>query len=131
MVSILFYARKEEKSMDEKTAKQLALGLASICVRNTSLENLHAGIVPASQIGDNSDVFVSTPNGNIPWNQASKITDAEMKQLMIEVVDKIYTVLLRQNDPEFVDKFKSYTARYTSQWDEPKQLQDWFSKKSI
>jgi hypothetical protein len=34
--------------MDEKTAKPLALGLASICVRNTGLENLHTGIVPIS-----------------------------------------------------------------------------------
>lgn len=73
-------------------------------------------------------MFVSTPNGNIPWGQVSKITDVEMKQLMIEVVDKIYTVLLRQNDPEFVAKFKIYAARYTNQWEEPKELKDWFSK---
>lgn len=113
--------------MDEATAKQLALGLASLCVRNSSLEHLHAGIVPNSPSGDNSDVFVSTPDGNIPWSQVSKITDAEMKQLMLEVVDKIYTVLLRQNDPEFLAKFNSYAARNTRLWDEPKELKDWFN----
>ena len=116
-----------EDQMDQKDAKQLALGLASICVRNTSLENLHAGIVPISQIGDNSDVFVSTPNGKIPWDQVSKITDAEMKQLMVEVVDKIYTILLRQNDPEFVAKFNSYGSQYTANWDKPKELKHWFN----
>jgi hypothetical protein len=113
--------------MKNTVAKQLALGLASLCVRNTSLENIHAGIVPKSKMGDFSDVFVSTPEGKIPWDQVSKISDAEMKQLMIEVVNKIYTVLLRQNDPEFVAKFNSYGSRYTANWDEPKELKDWFN----
>lgn len=117
--------------MDETEAKQLALGLASLCVRNTSLENIHAGIVPTSQTGDFSDVFVSTPDGTIPWDQVSKINDAEMKQLMIEVVDKIYTVLLRQNDPEFVAKFNSYGARYTANWDEPQEMKEWFNSLNL
>jgi hypothetical protein len=50
-----------------------------------------------------------------------------MKSLMQEVVNKIYTVLLRLDDPEFVEKFDSLTSRFTRQWDQPNNLNDWFN----
>jgi hypothetical protein len=49
--------------MDEATAKRLALSLAVLCVRNTSIEDVHAGIEPGSQAGNFSDVKVVTPYG--------------------------------------------------------------------
>jgi len=51
--------------------KQQAAGaqLALVCVRNTCLEDIHAGITPSSQAGDLLDVKVVTPYGEIPWNQ--------------------------------------------------------------
>jgi hypothetical protein len=48
---------------------RLALGMAILCVRNTCIEDLHAGIEPSSQAGDFSDVKVVTPYGEIPWNK--------------------------------------------------------------
>ena len=46
---------------------------------------------------------------------------------MKQVVDKLYTVLLRLDDPEFVDRMDQYARRATSKWDEPRNLTDWFS----
>jgi len=53
--------------MDTKQAKQLALGMAVMCVRNTFLEDLHAGAGPSSKTEDYSDVKVVSPFGEIEW----------------------------------------------------------------
>ena len=44
--------------MNEETAKRLAVAMAVLCVRNTSIEDIHAGIEPYSPSGDFSDVKV-------------------------------------------------------------------------
>jgi hypothetical protein len=73
--------------------EKMALCLVNACVRN-SLEDLHAGIFPSSKSGDYSDVKVVSPYGEIPWNQVGRISDAEMKELMITVVNRVFTFLL-------------------------------------
>jgi hypothetical protein len=35
-----------------------------------------------------SDVKVVSPDGEIDWNELSRVSDAEMKALMIDVVDR-------------------------------------------
>ena len=70
--------------------KRLAKYLVHRCFRNSVLEDLHAGIAPDSKLGDYSDVVVSTPFGEIPWRKLSRFDDAEMKALMIDVVQKAY-----------------------------------------
>lgn len=82
----------------ERAARRLALALVEQCVRNTGLEDLHAGTTPSSEAGDYSDVKVVTPYGEIPWQQLSRISDEEMKALMIEVVNKVYTFLTHIDD---------------------------------
>ena len=72
--------------MDQETAKQLALGMAVLCVRNTCIEDIHAGIEPHSQAGDFSDAKVVTPDGEIPWNRLSRISNDEMREFMKQVV---------------------------------------------
>lgn len=62
-------------------------------MRNTFLEDLHAGVVPGFKTGDYSDVKVISPHGEIPWTKLSRISDEEMKRLMIEVVDRVFTLL--------------------------------------
>ncbi|UTU07743.1 hypothetical protein CcrC1_gp059c [Caulobacter phage C1] len=69
------------------------LSLVLNCVRNTQLEDLHAGIFPSSKTGDYSDVKVVSPYGEIAWNDLSRISDEEMKSLMIEIVDRVFTYL--------------------------------------
>ncbi len=78
-------------SADPRNAGRLAKALVEICVRNSGLEDLHAGIFPDSEAGDYSDVKVVTPYGEIPWTRLSRISDEEMKRLMIEIVDRVFT----------------------------------------
>jgi ligand-binding SRPBCC domain-containing protein len=73
--------------------KRLAKYMAQQCFRNTVLEDFHAGITPYSQAGDYSDVIVKTPAGEIPWSKLSRLSDEEMKTLMIDVVNRTYLLL--------------------------------------
>ena len=119
----------ESPATQTKTStKELALALALHSVRNTAIERIHEGI-PASKKGDYSDVKVVTPSGQIPWNEVSRITQDEMRELMKEVVNKIYTVLLRQNDPAFVERMLKSTKQSTYMWDAPQNLTEWFTGK--
>ena len=83
---------------DDQALRRLSMVLVEQCVRNSMLENLHAGIVPDSQTGDHSDVKVVTPYGEIPWSALSRISDDEMKLLIIEIVNKVYTFLIHSDD---------------------------------
>jgi hypothetical protein len=62
----------------------------SQCFRNSMLEDLHAGTSPSSTSGDYEDVTVTSPYGVIPWPKVSRLNDAEMKRLMIDVVNRTY-----------------------------------------
>ncbi|CAN5167656.1 hypothetical protein BH10PSE1_BH10PSE1_18110 [soil metagenome] len=93
--------------------ERLVLSLVETCVRNTGLEMLHAGRFPHSSTGDYADVRVVTPNDDIPWAEVSRISDDEMKALMIEVVDRVYTCL---RHPEVLDGLRTATAN----WNRPK-----------
>ena len=115
--------------MEDEIAKKLAVSLALLCVRNTCIEDVHAGIAPASPAGDYSDVKVVTPHGEIPWPELSRISDDEMRRFMKEVVNKLYTMLLRLDDPEFIERMERYARQATLKWDEPENLRDWFSGK--
>jgi hypothetical protein len=112
--------------MNEEIARRLALGMALLCVRNTCIEDVHAGIEPHSPSGDFSDVKVVTPVGEIPWRNVSRIRNDEMRVFMTQVVDRLYTVLLRVDDPEFVERMDQYARRMTRAWGAPKNLPDWF-----
>ena len=77
---------------EQRIAAQLAKMLAMVCVRNTFLEDIHAGISPVTKTGDYSDVKVIDGEGTeIPWAEVSRISDEEMKRLMKEVVNLLYT----------------------------------------
>ncbi|MBB5745722.1 hypothetical protein [Brevundimonas variabilis] len=98
---------------DRRDAERLALSLVEICVRNTQLETLHAGTSPRSKCGDFSDVTVVTPYGDIAWTDLSRISDEEMKALMIEVVDRVFTFV---SFPEVMAGLRTSTGR----WDRPR-----------
>lgn len=107
--------RKEEA----RIAAQLAKAMAMVCVRNSMLENLHAGRVPVTRAGDFSDVVVVDAEGNhIPWAEVSRLDDDEMRDLMRQVVNRLYTFQVRFGDPDFrrtVDRWLQVAAK----WDEP------------
>lgn len=87
-----------EAKVPDEAMRRVALALVEHCVRNRRLEDIHAGTTPDSRTGDFSDVKVVTPHGEIPWTEASRISDAEMQELMIEIVNKVYTFLTHLED---------------------------------
>jgi len=89
------------------------------CVRNTQLENHHAGWFPETLTGDFSDVKVIDGHGKeIPWNDISRISDPEMKAFMKEVVNKIYTYLEHANNPHLRTYFNDFAVS-GNKWDAP------------
>ncbi len=101
----------------DELASRLAKAIAALCVRNTYLEDLHSGVTPSSKTGDYSDVKVVTPYGEIPWQKLSRISDAEMKRLMKEIVNKLYTFLHRQDEKAFLEAFMRMGGLYAARWD--------------
>lgn len=112
--------------MNKKAQKQysarMAKALAVLCVRNTFLEDLHAGKPVISRSGDYDDVTVVTPHGEIPWNGVSRISQEEMKKLMKQVVNKLYTVLMSLENEQAMHLLFSRGRDYSYHWDEPEFL---------
>lgn len=107
-----------------ESLKKEALKMAVACVRNTVIENYHAGEFPQSKTGDYSDVKVVTPFGEIPWNNLSRISDTEMMEFNKEVSNLLYTYLQCLLNPHFdkeiKEEFMKYAnAFYPDNWDEP------------
>src|SRR5246127_259365 len=110
-----------EVSSNPEVLKRLAKYLAQQCFRNTMLEDLHAGITPNSQTGDYTDVVVHSPYGEIPWPKLSRLSDEEMKALMIDVVNKTYRALLVLFDDRLGGALIKILARqdFLPRWNEP------------
>ena len=94
--------------------------LALMCVRQSRLEILHRGLCPITHTGDYSDVVVVDAEGRrIPWPEVSRFDENEMRDLMREIVNKIYTFFVKGEDPDFV-AFSDYVRPATYEWDKPK-----------
>jgi hypothetical protein len=110
------------KKSQQQYSARLAKALAVLCVRNTFLEDLHAGVPVVSKAGDFSDVKVVTPDREIPWNEVSRISQQEMKTLMTQVVNKLYTALVSLENEEAMDLVFRRGQEYTNHWDDPEFL---------
>ena len=85
--------------------------MAMLCVRNAHLETIHAGKTPVTKIGDWSDVTVVDAEGNrIPWTTVSHISDDEMRSLMRDIVNRLYTFHLCADDPGLQAEIKKWMA---------------------
>lgn len=103
----------------DRIAASLAKVMAMMCVRNTGLETLHAGTVPVTQTGDYSDVFVFDATGRrIPWAEVSHLDDDRMRDLMREIVNRLYTFHVSCDDPEFLQRADRWMT-VAGKWDEP------------
>jgi len=99
---------------------EVAKAMAMFCVRNTKLDNLHAGVVPVTRTGDYSDVTVIDADGRrIPWPEVSHFDDDAMRDLMREVVDRLYTFQELAGDPKMLRLMERWST-VTRRWDEPK-----------
>jgi len=115
--------------MDENEKMHIAASLAKImammCVRNTKLEDIHAGVVPVTKAGDFSDVMVVDANGRkIPWTEVSHFDDDAMRDLMRQIVNRLYTFQLKTDDPHF-QKLIDRWASVAEKWDDP-ELDEFF-----
>jgi len=84
---------------ERRALARAALALVESCVRNTKIEDWHAGREVVSPAGDFSDVKIVSPAGEIPYLEASRISDAEMKAWMIEVTNRVFTFLSFPDQP--------------------------------
>jgi len=104
----------------DRIAARLAKLMAMICVRNTGIEELHAGTVPVTHTGDNSDVFVIDADGRrISWADVSHMDDGGMRDLMRQIVDRLYTFHMNSDDPQFRDHLDRWLA-ISGTWVDPK-----------
>ena len=73
-----------------------------VCVRNSGLEDIHAGQSPVSRTGDFTDVTVVDADGRrIPWPEVSHFDEEVMRDLMRQIVDRLYRFHLKAGDPVF------------------------------
>jgi len=72
---------------------------------NVIFEDLHAGKLPRSKIGDFSDVKVVTPYGEIPWNDVSHLSDKEMRKLMLQFETSMHSMFIKVI-PELMEEFQ-------------------------
>ena len=104
---------------EERIAAHLAKTMAMMCVRNTMIEDIHAGLTPVTRTGEYSDVMVIDADGRkIPWPEVSHFRDDTMRDLMKQVVNRLYTFQLLAGDPGF----QNWMARWETvarKWDEP------------
>ena len=100
----------KRKKKTETDLKLLAKIMTLHCFRNSHLENLHSG-----EFG----------------GAGSGFSDKEMKKLMIETVDNVYTFLMVLiGRKEFSESTKEFINRSRSidSWDEPKLVDKWLKK---
>ena len=105
---------------EQKDWADICRVMAMIAVRNTKLEDIHAGLVPVSRTGDFSDVTVVDADGRrIPWPEVSHIDDSQMRDLMRQVVNRLYTFFMMDDDPDFQDIVMLWLG-VARRWDEPR-----------
>ena len=112
----------EEVQNNEVVRKRLAKAMARDCFRNTKLEDFHAGTFPSSKTGNYSDVKVVSPYGQIGWERVSRLSDEEMKALMIDVVNHCYdflTVLFDRFGDTIIEHLKKHDA--VPRWNDPER----------
>jgi hypothetical protein len=105
---------------EKRIAARLAKIMAVMCVRNTKLEDLHAGLAPVTRAGDYSDVVVIDADGReILWTEVSHIDDDQIRDLMRQIVDRLYAFHLKCDDPAFQEEIDRW-LRVAETWDDPK-----------
>jgi hypothetical protein len=101
-----------ENETERRALQQMTLALVESCFRNSMIEDWHAGQEVVSPAGDFSDVKIVSPAGEMPYLEASRISQDEIKALMQQVVDAVFTFLSYPEQP--------IRLGGAAQWDKPK-----------
>ena len=113
----------EHPSPDDALQSLLIRTMVLVCVRNSKIEDIHAGFTPVTKTGDYSDVTVIDADGRrIPWPDVSHIDDEQMRDFMRQVVDRIHTFTVRSGAPDFLDRIGPWMG-VASRWDGPKLVE--------
>ena len=128
MRKICSYSEPMRRGDEKRIAAMIAKTLAMMCVRNTGLEALHAGIVPVTHTGDYSDVRVIDADGReIAWNDVSHLDDDQMRDLMREIVNRLYTFHVWIDDADFRATVEKWGA-IANRWDDPDDDLEFFRR---
>lgn len=128
MREICSYSGLMNRDDERRIAARMAKTLAMMCVRNTGLETLHAGVVPVTHTGDYSDVRVIDADGReIAWNDASHLDDDQMRALMKEIVNRLYTFHVWIDDTDFRNTVEKWGA-IANRWDDPDDDLEFFRR---
>ena len=104
---------------EKRIAAKLPKIMAMLCVRNTQLETLHAGLTPITRTGDYSDVVVLDADGRrIPWTEVSRFDEDEMRALMRDIVNRLYTFHLHADEPKLQATIERWMG-VADKWDAP------------
>jgi hypothetical protein len=92
-------------TIDQRELARQAKAIVALAFRNGPIENVHAGKT------------CPTCSGNTEY---SRITDAEMKLIMKNAVNRVYWLLkLNASDPGEYERQIAFGARYAAKWDDP------------
>ena len=109
---------------EQRIAAKLTKTMAMLSARNTHLASIHEGKVPINRTGDWRDVTVVDADGNrIPETEVSHINDDEMRDLMRDVVNRLYTFHLCADEPGLQAEIERWMAA-ASKWDAP-EIDPW------
>ena len=93
---------------DQRQLAREAKAIVALAFRNGPIEDVHSG--------KRCPTCGSEPG-------YSRITDAEMKLIMKNAVDRVFTLLcLKSSKPEQYEKEITFGERYATKWDEPTVL---------
>ena len=95
--------------------------------RNTELENFHAGKSPTDENGSTKDTVVVCGTKEIAWDKVGRLSDQEMRTLMLSIEKQLTFVVWaildwerRGEMPETVEMMKkNYFSEAGISWDRP------------
>lgn len=81
---------------------KLAFAIVKMALDCEEMSALEAGVEPVSTADEPSDVRIVYQGQYVPWQEAGRITQDEMRLLMKRWVDRVYTVLRQLHDTKFL-----------------------------
>jgi hypothetical protein len=92
-------AQLPEILLGDFMSAKLAFAIVKMALDCEEMSALEAGVEPGS---DPSDVKIVYQGQQVPWQDAGRVTDDEMRFLLKRWADRVYTVLRQLHDTKFL-----------------------------